>query len=171
MKDSKKTLLISGIICLVSGLFDILALCLAIFDIKPDTYTIVINSLYVFLSITTGIIYLCVMGKPTDWLVKNRILFVVLMFLNIINGLVVWLVSFWVEIVITEQYRIKLFNQNTNKPNENGDITLHDNDYEITSKVDFIKSEIEKLDEMKRKNQITEEEYNRLREEIINKNL
>ena len=171
MKDSKKTLLISGIICLVSGLFDILALCLAIFDIKPDTYTIVINSLYVFLSITTGIIYLCVMGKPIDWLVKNRMLFVVLMFLNIINGLVVWLVSFWVEIVITEQYRIKLFNQNTNKPNENGDITLHDNDYEITSKVDFIKSEIEKLDEMKRKNQITEEEYNRLREEIINKNL
>lgn len=171
MKDSKKTLLISGIICLVSGLFDILALCLAIFDLQPDTYTIVINALYVILSITTGIIYLCVMSKSTDWLVKNRMLFVVLMFLNIINGLVVWLVSFWVEIVITEQYRIKLFNQNMNKPNDNGDIALHDNDYEITSKVDFIKSEIEKLDEMKRKNQITEEEYNSLREEIINKNL
>ena len=171
MKNSKKTLLISGIICLVSGLFSVLSLCLAIFDLEPDTYTIVIYSLYVALSITTGLIYLCVMNKPTDWLVKNRMLFVVLMFVNIINGLVVWLVSFWVEIVITEQYRIKLFNQNANKQNENGDITLHDNDYEITSKVDFIKSEIEKLDEMKRKNQITEEEYNRLREEVINKNL
>ena len=34
-----------------------------------------------------------------------------------------------------------------------------------------IKSEIEKLDELKRKNMITEEEYERLREEVINKNL
>ena len=93
------------------------------------------------------------------------------MFVNIVNGIIPWLVSFWVEIVITEQYRIKMFNQNMKQHEDNGDITLHDNDYEITSKVDYIKSEIEKLDELKRKNMITEEEYERLREEVINKNL
>ena len=64
-----------------------------------------------------------------------------------------------------------MFNQNMKQHDDNGDITLYDNDYEITSKVDYIKSEIEKLDELKRKNMITEEEYERLREEVINKNL
>lgn len=170
MNNAKKTLLISGIICLISGLFSVLALLMDVFETQIQVYAVVLDSLNVALSLTTGIIYLCVMGKGTDWLTKNRMLFVVLMFVNILNGLIVWLVSFWVEIVITEQYRIKMFNQSV-KQDENGDITLHDNDYEITSKVDYIKSEIEKLDELKRKNMITEEEYNRLRQEVINKNL
>ncbi len=171
MKDSRKTLLISGIICLVSGLLSVLQLCLDIFGGQLIVYSVVLDSISVVLSITTGTIFLCVMNKGTDWLTDHRMLFVVLMFVNILNGIIVWLVAFWVEIVITEQYRIKLFNQNFKQHDENGDITLHDNDYEITSKVDYIKSEIEKLDELKRKNMITEEEYNRLREEVINKNL
>ncbi len=170
MKDSKKTLLISGIICLVSGALSVLTLVMAVCAKEIGVTDIVINSLCIALSFVTGISYLCVMNKGNDWLTDHRMLFIILMFLNIINGIIPWLVSFWVEIVITEQYRIRLFNQNF-KPGQEGDITLHDNDYEISSKVDYIKSEIEKLDEMKRKNQITEEEYNRLRQDIINKNL
>lgn len=171
MKDSKKTLMISGIICLVSGLLSVIMLCLELTAKEIVAYNVVLDSLSVALSLTTGIVYLCVMNKGTDWLTKNRMLFVVLMFVNIVNGIIPWLVSFWVEIVITEQYRIKMFNQSIKQHEDNGDITLHDNDYEITSKVDYIKSEIEKLDELKRKNMITEEEYERLREEVINKNL
>lgn len=170
MKDSRKTLMISGIICLVSSMLSVMTLWFDLLAKELVVYSIVLDSLAIVLSITTGVIYLCVMNKGNDWLVDHRMLFVVLMFLNIVNGLIVWLVSFWVEIVITEQYRIKFFNQ-SNKPGQEGDITLHDNDYEITSKVDYIKSEIEKLDELKRKHMITEEEYNRLREDIINKNL
>lgn len=170
MKNTKKTLLISGIICLISGALSILTLCLAIAEKQVGTYDIVMDCIYVAMSLITGCTYLCVMNKGNDWLTKHRMLFVVIMFLNIFNGLVPWLVSFWVEIVITEQYRIKMFNQNF-KTAQEGDITLHDNDYEITSKVDYIKAELEKLEEMKRKNVISEEEYNRLRDEVINKNL
>ena len=56
MNNTKKTLLISGIICLISGLFSVLALLMDVFETQIQVYAVVLDSLNVALSLTTGII-------------------------------------------------------------------------------------------------------------------
>ena len=54
-------------------------------------------------------------------------------------------------------------------PKQENEVVLDKDDYEIKSKVDLLTEEIEKLNKLKESGAITEEEYKKLKEDLLNK--
>ena len=81
--------------------------------------------------------------------------------------------SFWVEIVVARYARISSFeyehvtNQNTSSEQSNG-IVLDKDDYEVKNKADTIIGEIEKLNRLKQNGVITEEEFQKIKQDLLN---
>ena len=187
MKDLKKTLKIAGIVCLVETLFCIISLLLDIFVFEFETYNVVGDAVDIALSTATGTIFLIFMQKPTDEIVKNRTLFVVLLVLNIFNNIVVWAMSFWVEIVVSNRYRIQMSgevykkfmsvsenddenenSENNNDEEENSEVVIVDGEeYNISKNKQTLTERLEELENLRNKKLISQEEYMELREEAI----
>ncbi|MCQ2565165.1 MAG: SHOCT domain-containing protein, partial [Clostridia bacterium] len=84
-----------------------------------------------------------------------------------LNNLVAWVMSFWVEIVVSNNARFARINKvKEEKPKENGDIDVVD--YEIERIKENLTTRLEELEDLKQRGMITEEEYQKLREEAIN---
>lgn len=173
MKQLKKALLIAGIVCVGSAMFSFAQLFSDIFYFQAKTYYIVLDGVYAALSIITGIIFLIMQNKTLKQIVDKKAMFVTLLILNIFNNLIVWAMAFWVELLVSRYSRVSTFSYNhigeQSVPKQENEVVLDKDDYEIKSKVDLLTEEIEKLNKLKESGAITEEEYKKLKEDLLNK--
>lgn len=175
MKEIKKALFVAGIVCVVSSMFSFAQLFSDIFYFNAATYYVVLDGVYAALSITTGIIFLVMRSKSLKEIVEKRGMFITLLILNIFNNLIVWAMAFWVELLVSRYSRVSNFDYNhigeQNTKVQENEVVLDKDDYEIKSKVDMLTEEIEKLTKLKESGAITEEEYKKLKEDLLNKSL
>ena len=175
MKQLRKALLIAGIVCVGSAMFSFAQLFSDIFYFQAKTYYIVLDGVYAALSIITGIIFLIMQNKTLKQIVDKKAMFVTLLILNIFNNLIVWAMAFWVELLVSRYSRVSTFSYNhigeQSVPKQENEVVLDKDDYEIKSKVDLLTEEIEKLNKLKESGAITEEEYKKLKEDLLNKSL
>ena len=173
MKQLRKALLIAGIVCVGSTMFSFAQLFSDIFYFQAKTYYIVLDGVYAALSIITGIIFLIMRNKTLKQIVDKKAMFVTLLVLNIFNNLIVWAMAFWVELLVSRYSRVSTFSYNhigeESVPKQENEVVLDKDDYEIKSKVDLLTEEIEKLNKLKESGAITEEEYKKLKEDLLNK--
>lgn len=173
MKQLRKALLIAGIVCVGSAMFSFAQLFSDIFYFQAKTYYIVLDGVYAALSIITGIIFLIMQNKTLIQIVDKKAMFVTLLILNIFNNLIVWAMAFWVELLVSRYSRVSTFSYNhigeQSVPKQENEVVLDKDDYEIKSKVDLLTEEIEKLNKLKESGAITEEEYKKLKEDLLNK--
>lgn len=173
MKQLRKALLIAGIVCVGSAMFSFAQLFSDIFYFQAKTYYIVLDGVYAALSIITGIIFLIMRNKTLKQIVDRKAMFVTLLILNIFNNLIVWAMAFWVELLVSRYSRVSTFSYNhigeQSVPKQENEVVLDKDDYEIKSKVDLLTEEIEKLNKLKESGAITEEEYKKLKEDLLNK--
>ena len=173
MKQLRKALLIAGIVCVGSAMFSFAQLFSDIFYFQAKTYYIVLDGVYAALSIITGIIFLIMQNKTIKQIVDKKAMFVTLLILNIFNNLIVWAMAFWVELLVSRYSRVSTFSYNhigeQSVPKQENEVVLDKDDYEIKSKVDLLTEEIEKLNKLKESGAITEEEYKKLKEDLLNK--
>lgn len=173
MKQLRKALLIAGIVCVGSAMFSFAQLFSDIFYFQAKTYYIVLDGVYAALSIITGIIFLIMQNKTLKQIVDKKAMFVTLLILNIFNNLIVWAMAFWVELLVSRYSRVSTFSYNhigeQSVPKQENEVVLDKDDYEIKSKVDLLTQEIEKLNKLKESGAITEEEYKKLKEDLLNK--
>ena len=175
MKEIKKALFVAGIVCVVSSMFSFAQLFSDIFYFNAETYYVVLDGVYAALSMTTGIIFLVMRSKSLKDIVEKRGMFITLLVLNIFNNLIVWAMAFWVELLVSRYSRVSNFDYNhvgeQNTKVQENEVVLDKDDYEIKSKVDMLTEEIEKLTKLKESGAITEEEYKKLKEDLLNKSL
>ncbi len=173
MKQLRKALLIAGIVCVGSAMFSFAQLFSDIFYFQAKTYYIVLDGVYAALSIITGIIFLIMQNKTLKQIVDKKAMFVTLLILNIFNNLIVWAMVFWVELLVSRYSKVSTFSYNhigeQSVPKQENEVVLDKDDYEIKSKVDMLTEEIEKLNKLKESGAITEEEYKKLKEDLLNK--
>ena len=173
MKQLRKALLIAGIVCVGSAMFSFAQLFSDIFYFQAKTYYIVLDGVYAALSIITGIIFLIMQNKTLKQIADKKAMFVMLLILNIFNNLIVWAMAFWVELLVSRYSRVSTFSYNhigeQSVPKQENEVVLDKDDYEIKSKVDLLTEEIEKLNKLKESGAITEEEYKKLKEDLLNK--
>lgn len=173
MKQLRKALLIAGIVCVGSAMFSFAQLFSDIFYFQAKTYYIVLDGVYAALSIITGIIFLIMRNKTLKQIVNKKAMFVTLLILNIFNNLIVWAMAFWVELLVSRYSKVSTFSYNhigeQSVPKQENEVVLDKDDYEIKSKVDLLTEEIEKLNKLKESGAITEEEYKKLKEDLLNK--
>lgn len=173
MKQLRKALLIAGIVCVGSAMFSFAQLFSDIFYFQAKTYYIVLDGVYAALSIITGIIFLIMRNKTLKQIVDKKAMFVTLLILNIFNNLIVWAMAFWVELLVSRYSKVSTFSYNhigeQSVPKQENEVVLDKDDYEIKSKVDLLTEEIEKLNKLKENGAITEEEYKKLKEDLLNK--
>lgn len=173
MKQLRKALLIAGIVCVGSAMFSFAQLFSDIFYFQAKTYYIVLDGVYAALSIITGIIFLIMQNKTLKQIVDKKAMFVTLLILNIFNNLIVWAMAFWVELLVSRYSRVSTFSYNhigeQSVPKQENEVVLDKDDYEIKSKVDLLTEKIEKLNKLKESGAITEEEYKKLKEDLLNK--
>ncbi len=173
MKQLRKALLIAGIVCVGSAMFSFAQLFSDIFYFQAKTYYIVLDGVYAALSIITGIIFLIMQNKTLKQIVDKKAMFVTLLILNIFNNLIVWAMAFWVELLVSRYSKVSTFSYNhigeQSVPKQENEVVLDKDDYEIKSKVDMLTEEIEKLTKLKESGAITEEEYKKLKEDLLNK--
>lgn len=173
MKQLRKALLIAGIVCVGSAMFSFAQLFSDIFYFQAKTYYIVLDGVYAALSIITGIIFLIMRNKTLKQIVDKKAMFVTLLILNIFNNLIVWAMAFWVELLVSRYSKVSTFTYNhigeQSVPKQENEVVLDKDDYEIKSKVDLLTEEIEKLNKLKESGAITEEEYKKLKEDLLNK--
>ena len=173
MKQLRKALLIAGIVCVGSAMFSFAQLFSDIFYFQAKTYYIVLDGVYAELSIITGIIFLIMQNKTLKQIVDKKAMFVTLLILNIFNNLIVWAMVFWVELLVSRYSKVSTFSYNhigeQSVPKQENEVVLDKDDYEIKSKVDMLTEEIEKLNKLKESGAITEEEYKKLKEDLLNK--
>lgn len=175
MKEIKKALFVAGIVCVVSSMFSFAQLFSDIFYFNAATYYVVLDGIYAALSMTTGIIFLVMRNKSLKEIVEKKSMFITLLVLNIFNSLIVWAMAFWVELLVSRYSRVSNFDYNhvgeQNTKVQENEVVLDKDDYEIKSKVDMLTEEIEKLTKLKESGAITEEEYKKLKEDLLNKSL
>lgn len=180
MTNIKKTLKNAGIWCLVATIISVLSLISNIYLVDFVLYNIIWDIIGIILSITTGIIYLCYSKKNKEKLLKPRKIFFILTILNIFNNLIVWVLSFWVQISYNKEMRTiqlkQMFNMGNNNQSFNSQnnpddniITIDKEDYEIKEKTEKLTDKLEELKELRRKNLISEDEYEKLRQEALRK--
>lgn len=173
----KKTLKLGGILCLIASVFDVTSLMLDIFYYTFSVYYVVFDSICIVLSVGTGIIYLSLRNKSEKFLLSRRALFFTLTILNIFNGLVVWVISFWVQITVTRRQQAGAFfpfsKENAEKKDENeensGVINLDEDSYKERKIAKDLTDKLEELERLKAKKLINEEEYKTMREDAIRK--
>ncbi len=172
MFEAKKTLKTASIVCFVCAVLNIIDLFSHIFLYEQNVFMIISTSLSLAVSLASGIIYIYYMNKSNDIIISKKSTFVLLMFLNIFNNVIAFGIAFWVQFVVTSLQRTKFFTNIKYKNNDETDsetIIIEPSDYEITTKAEILSQEIKKLEEMRNKKLITEEEYSELRAKIISK--
>lgn len=171
MKDIKKTLKLAGIMALLVNILNIANLLLNIFVYEFSVFAIVEESICILLTFITGITYLCLLKKSKEEIIKKKGLFLTLSLVNLFNNIFVWIIALWVDIVVSNLSRIAYMKQMFNSPNaeNNSDINITENDYEIKQETENLSEALKDLENLKSKELISEDEYNELRQNLINK--
>ena len=172
MKDIKKTLKLAGIMALIINVLNITNLLLNIFYYEFSVFAVVEESVCILLAFITGLTYLCLLKKSKEQIIKKKGLFLTLSLINLFNNIFVWIIALWVDIVVSNLARIAYMKQmfnNTNTEQNNGDINISEDDYEIKKETENLSEALKDLENLKSKELISEEEYNELRQNLINK--
>ena len=173
MKDIKKTLKLAGIMALVVNILNIINLFLNIYVYEFSVFAIVEESICIALTFITGIIYLCLLKKSKEQIIQKKGLFLTLSLINLFNNIFVWIIALWVEISVSNLARVAYMKQmfkNAEGSNTDGStIELNEDDYEIKKETENLTESLKDLESLKSKNLISEEEYNDLRQNLINK--
>jgi len=172
MKDIKKTLKLAGIMALIVNVLNITNLLFNIFAEKFYVFPVVEEGICIILTFITSITYLCFLKKTKEQIIQKKGLFLALSLINIFNNIFVWIISLWVEIAVSNLARISYMKKMFTNPNtqENGnEIHLSEDDYEIKKETENLTEALKDLENLKSKNLITEDEYNELRQKLINK--
>jgi len=171
LKDIKKTLKLAGIMALLVNILNIANLLLNIFVYEFSVFAIVEESICILLTFITGIIYLCLLKKSKEEIIKKKGLFLTLSLVNLFNNIFVWIIALWVDIVVSNLSRIAYMKQMFNSTNaeNNSDINITENDYEIKQETENLSEALKDLENLKSKELISEDEYNELRQNLINK--
>lgn len=180
MKKFNRTLKTAGMWCMIASLMNVVSLFSNIYLIEFAIYNIIWDVLSITLSITTGIIYLCYSKQSKEKLEKPKNIFFILTILNIFNNLIVWVLSFWVQVSYNrEMVKMNIGNVsgmennnqsfNSSKEDDENIITISKEDYEIKRKSDTSTSRLEELKDLRTKNLISEEEYEQLKQKAIKK--
>lgn len=173
MKGLKKTLTIAWILCVVACVFSVYNLVLELKDVTSKLYVFYAGLQVVLCLITAGIYFVYSLKKEQEIIKKVR-LFYTICFVNIFNNIIAWAVSFWVEIVVGRTLARARFKNVQVQPVfeevENKDVVdMNEEDYEIKKSADVLSKKLEELDEKLKNNEITQEQYNQLKNEVINK--
>ena len=183
MKGINKTLKTASIWCFVATLLGIGTLFYDIFAVEFSIYNIIIDAVCIGLSIFTAVVYLIYCKKTKQEILNKYRIFYTLCFANILNSLIVWVVAFWVQMSIGREIRGQSIKRVFTMPNfqteqseqnekaSNNDpntIVLDEEDYEIRTYAQNLTVKLEELKTLRSKNLISEEEYQKLRQEAIN---
>ena len=169
MRSINKTLRLAGILALCINVLNIGSLLLNINTSENLIYDIIINSIGIALTFVTGIVYLCLHKKDEDYLAKHKGLFVTLLWLNIFNNIFVWIISLWVEIMVSGLHNRLIFTQYKENSENPNDVVLDNNSYNVKKEAEDLSEGLKELDSLKEKGSISEDEYNELRQSLINK--
>ena len=162
----KKTLKIAGIICLVACALSA-ALIFMQWQTVESNYVFYMAIIEIVLSVFTGVFYLKYSTKTENEIIEKKTTFFVVALLNIFNSLLVWIVAFWVQIMISKlvmQGSMAEFvaaQQNT--------VMNDDNESAMDSQAKNLEQKLIELKNMREKNLISEEEYAKLKKEAVNK--
>lgn len=172
MTNIQKTLKTAGIWCLVASVIYTLTLVADIFLIDFSLFSVILDAISIVLAIITGITYLCFSKKSRETILKNKSVFLVFSILNIFTTLIVWFISFWVQTTVARELRTDtlkntIYGQTTQNTDNSDTIILTEDDYEIKQSGQTLSTKLEELKNLKAQNLITEEEYERLRQEAI----
>ena len=169
MQQINKTLRLAGILALCINIVNIGNLFLDYNYSEYPAYALTIDIISIVLTLVTGIFYLWLCKKSSEYIVKRKAIFVTLLWLNILNNLFVWIISLWVEIVVTGLQRKLMFTEMHDNSGNGDDVVLGENSYKVKKETEDLSSGLNELEELKNKGTITEEEYNELRQALINK--
>jgi len=173
MKSVKKTLTIAWILCILACVF-------AVYNVV-DVVRANEGKLYLFyaifqlcLSVATTIIYFVYSLKKETDILKNIKMFYTICFINIFNNIICWAITFWVEIVMGRtiaRVRMRTFNQPIKEDEklDNNVFDIKQEDYQIKETADVLSKKLEELDTKLKNNEISLEEYEKLKTEAINK--
>lgn len=164
MKNPKKTLLISGIVCLVAG---ILATVNIYFDIVKNFSILIViyDALSIAISIFIGIYLITVSNFNIDRLKKQKKLFLIITFIAIFGSFLTWLVTFYSYFIYSNYIKYILII----KEKHNKESVINITDCSIEDKTEYLAKEISKLEKQKNKGKISEEEFLKLKSDLINK--
>ncbi len=171
MKIKNKTLLITGILCLVGLLLNILDIYLDVKIYSSNIIYIIGNSVAGAISIASGIFLIIMSTKSDEYVAKRANIFFIFSLINIFNNIVVWGIVLWAQFAVSARIRKIAYRDFTKSTRENSDgsIVLNKEDYEITQLTNDLTEELNKLDKKRTDGEISEDEYNTKREEIIKK--
>ena len=175
MKGINKTLKTASIWCFVSIFLGIGSLFYDIYAVEFSVYNIIIDALCIILSIITAIIYMVYAKKTKQEILNKHRTFYILCFANIFNSLIVWVIAFWVQMSVGREIRGQSFRRVFTMPNFAGEneetnpnnVILNEEDYEIKTYAETLTVKLEELKNLRSKNLISEEEYQKLRQEAI----
>lgn len=165
---------IAGIVCLFVGLLSTGFLLLDLLYNEYNLFQIITDIVEIVISFATAITFLILAKKEVAFLIKNKKLFLIIVLFNIFNNIIAWFVCFWVEMSISQISRVeKLSNlfENTQKPTDTDEnvVILDESEYEVQGIVNNLKSELERLEGLKKDGLINQTEYEVMRKELINK--
>lgn len=175
MTKINKKLYIATIITFCCTIFNVINIFLDLLYFKFNIINFIIDCLALIITISTGIFYLYMRNKNKEFLIQHYNWFSFASLANIINVFAMWIISFWIQIVVIHEIRKMMFtSRNINEQNEytyvNGnDIILGKEDYIIREQMDNLTKELNDLNERKNNNEISDEEYEVLKQRCINK--
>ena len=178
MKGINKTLKTASIWCFVATALSIGTLFYDIFAVKFSIYNIIMDSFCIVLSIVTAIMYVYYSKKTKQEIINKHRTFYILCFANIFNSLIVWVIAFWVQMSVGREIRGQNFKRVFTMPNfqaenqeeqtqDTSTVILNEEDYEIRTYAQNLTVKLEELKTLRSKNLISEEEYQKLRQEAI----
>ena len=164
MKDPRKTILISGIISLILA---VLSIAIVYLDLITNFSWIIL--IYDIISITILFvvgIYMIVISKfDFEKLAKQQKIFLTFTFIAIFGNFITWIITFYSYFALSNFLKYKMLYKE--KVSLNKDII--DVEATIEDKAEFLSKEIEKLEKSKKKGEISEEEFLKLKSDLINK--
>lgn len=175
MKNLKKTLKIAGFLLFLALALSVYYLYVDLSANKVSKYNVLNDIVEIVISIVTISYYFVYSLKTERQIMQSSKLFFTLSIVNIFNNFIAWIITFWIEIVVARQINhihLNNFSQNINqKKNKTLDnvIDLQDVDYSVESSASTLTKRLDELKEMFNNNQISVEEYEKLRQEAIKK--
>ncbi len=171
MKIKNKTLLITGILCLVGILINILDIYLDIKLYSSNLFYLIMDSISCCISLASGIFLIVMAMKSDEYVAKRANIFFIFSLINILNNIIVWAIVLWAQFAVSARIRKHAFESYTRafRQENDGSITLEKDEYEITRLTENLTEELNALNKKKEDGTIDEREYNKQREEIIKK--
>ncbi len=169
MKIKNKTLLTTGILCLVGLLINALDIYLDFTVYSGNIFYIVLDSFACAISLATGITFIVMSTKSIEFLTKNLWVLALFTFLNIFNNIIIWLITLWAQFSVSSAVRRNYIEQSMRmyKKADDGSIVLDKDMYKVTKMAHDLGEELDELERQREKNEVSESEYAEKREEII----